>query len=144
MSKPNFSADFPEATIRQIEELKPLFNGNKTQIVIRAISELHRKEIGMIRQSAEQKIREMLKEVYEEGDVNAAEIFKGFAIDTGKSGWHLRFFDRSDHIYLGANITEVELYLDDIASERAYQRGEIAAWDAQRQQANQDAGHYAE
>ena len=98
----------------------------------------------MTRQTAEQKIREMLKTAYEEGDVNAATIFKGFAVDTGKSGWHLRFFNRGDHIYLGANITEVELYLDDIASEREYQRGEIAAWDAQRQQANQDAGHYAE
>lgn len=47
MGKPNFSAELPEATLRLIEQLKPLFNSNKTQIVSRAIEELYRKEFGM-------------------------------------------------------------------------------------------------
>lgn len=47
MGKPNFSAELPGATLRLLEELKPLFDGNKTKIVIRAIEELYRKEFGM-------------------------------------------------------------------------------------------------
>jgi hypothetical protein len=46
MGKPNLSAELPEITLRQLEELKPLFNGNKTQVVIRAIAQLHKQEIG--------------------------------------------------------------------------------------------------
>ena len=45
MSKPNFSAELPETTLRLLDELKPLFNGNKTQIVIQAIRLLHQQEI---------------------------------------------------------------------------------------------------
>lgn len=44
MGKPNFSALLPLQTLQEIEELKPLYNGNKTQIVIQAIKLLHRQE----------------------------------------------------------------------------------------------------
>ncbi len=72
----------------------------------------------MAHQTAEQKIREMLKEVYEEGDVNAAQTFKGYAHDTSKSGWHLRFFGRSNHIFMGTSVTKVADYCDDVSSNR--------------------------
>lgn len=68
----------------------------------------------MARQTAEQKIREMLKEVYEEGDVNAAQVFKGYAHDTFQSGWHLRWFGRSEHIFMGTSVAEVTAYCDDV------------------------------
>lgn len=74
----------------------------------------------MARQTAEQRIREMLKEVYEEGDVNAAQVFKGYAHDTFQSGWHLRFFGRSEHIFMGASVTEVTAYCDDVRTLREY------------------------
>lgn len=45
MSKPNFSAQLPDRTISQIEALKPLYNGNKTQIVIDAINRMYNQEI---------------------------------------------------------------------------------------------------
>jgi hypothetical protein len=45
MATPNFSALLPEVTLRQMADLAPLFNGNKTQIVIRAIAQLHKEEI---------------------------------------------------------------------------------------------------
>lgn len=72
----------------------------------------------MARQTAEQQIREMLKEVYEDGDVNAALVFKGYAHDTNQSGWHLRFFGRSDHIFMGASVTEVSAFCDDVSASR--------------------------
>jgi hypothetical protein len=45
MATPNFSALLPDVTLRQMADLAPLFNGNKTQIVIRAIAQLHKEEI---------------------------------------------------------------------------------------------------
>lgn len=45
MATPNFSALLPDRTIKQIEALKPLYNGNKTQIVIDAIKRLYQQEI---------------------------------------------------------------------------------------------------
>lgn len=72
----------------------------------------------MARQTAEQQIRSMLKEVYEEGRVNAAQIFKGYAHDTFQSGWHLRFFGRSEHIFMGTSVAEVSAYCDDVRTLR--------------------------
>ncbi len=45
MATPNFSALLPDRTIQQIEALKPLYNGNKTQIVIDAINRMYQQEI---------------------------------------------------------------------------------------------------
>jgi hypothetical protein len=81
----------------------------------------------MARQTAEQKIREMLTEVYAEGDVNAATIFKGYAHDTNQSGWHLKFFDRSDHIFMGTTVAEVSAYCDDVRSNREQDEQHYAA-----------------
>jgi len=72
----------------------------------------------MARQTAKQQVIEMLKDVYEDGDVNAATIFKGYAHDTFQNGWHLRFFGRSDHIFMGTSVAEVSAYCDDVRTNR--------------------------
>lgn len=45
MGKPNISAELPTSTLRQLDALKPLYNGNKTQVLIRAIANLYQQEI---------------------------------------------------------------------------------------------------
>lgn len=60
------------------------------------------------------KIKNMLKEVYEEGDVNAMTIFKGFAVDTGETGWHFRKFGRSNHNFMGNSVAEAREYIEDV------------------------------
>jgi hypothetical protein len=67
---------------------------------------------------AEQRIRDILKEVYAEGDVNAAQVFKGWIIDTNQRGWHVRFFGRSNSIFMGRSVAEVSAYCDDVLSNR--------------------------
>ena len=64
--------------------------------------------------NAKQQIMTMLKEVYEDGEVNAMEVFKGFALDTGETGWHFRKFGRSNHVYLGKSVSEARIVIDAI------------------------------
>lgn len=45
MATPNFSALLPDVTLRQLDELTKQLGINRTQVVIRAISDLHKKEI---------------------------------------------------------------------------------------------------
>lgn len=66
-------------------------------------------------------IKNMLKEVYEDGDVNAMQVFKGFAVDTGQSGWHFRKFGRSEHVYLGKSVAEAREAIDEIKEYRQAQ-----------------------
>jgi hypothetical protein len=49
MSTPNFSALLPDVTLQQLEDLKPLFNGNKTQLIMRAVAELHKREMSHLK-----------------------------------------------------------------------------------------------
>ena len=68
--------------------------------------------------NAKQQIMTMLKEVYEDGEVNAMEVFKGFAPDTGVTGWHFRKFGRSNHVYLGNSVSEARIAIDEIKESR--------------------------
>lgn len=77
----------------------------------------------MNRQTATQRIAEMLKEIYDERDVNAAEIFKGRAHDTLATygyGWHLRWFGENEHIFLGKDLVDVGVFCDDVRSQREH------------------------
>jgi hypothetical protein len=65
-----------------------------------------------------EKIKNMLEEVYEDGDVNAMQIWKGFDVGTGRTGWHYRWFGRSDAQYLGKSIKEAREYIEDVKSTR--------------------------
>jgi len=67
--------------------------------------------------NAAQKITEMLKEVYEDGEVNAAEIWKGYDAATGRTGWHYVGFG-SNAQYMGNSIKEVEEWVEDVKGGR--------------------------
>jgi len=66
--------------------------------------------------NAEAKIRKALEAVMDNGDINAAHLFKGFAVDNGMTGWQLRRFGRSDHIFLGSSVQEALETTEDWAS----------------------------
>jgi ketosteroid isomerase-like protein len=68
-------------------------------------------------------IKNMLKEIYEDGDVNAMTIFKGYAVDTNQSGWHYRNFGRSEHHFMGKSVAEAREYVDDVKATR-----EVIPW----------------
>lgn len=67
--------------------------------------------------NAAQQIREMLKEVYEDGDVNAMQIWKGYDAGTGRTGWHYRWFGCSAQ-YMGNSVAEAREYIEDVKSTR--------------------------
>jgi hypothetical protein len=67
---------------------------------------------------AVQKIREMLKEIYPDGEVNAMRIDKGYDASTGRTGWHAQEFGRSDAVYMGKSVAEVEEFVDAVKSSR--------------------------
>ena len=72
--------------------------------------------------NAKQQVKELLKTVYDAGDVSAMHIWKGFSATTGETGWHFQEFGRSEHHYMGKSVAEVQQYVDEIEIER-----EIAA-----------------
>jgi len=47
MATPNFSALFPDITLNQLDALTKLYGINKTQVMIRSISDQYRKEFPM-------------------------------------------------------------------------------------------------
>lgn len=63
-------------------------------------------------------VKNILKTVYEEGDVNAMTIFKGFAVDTGETGWHYKRFGRSEHHYMGKSVDDVKEYVAEVKEYR--------------------------
>ena len=65
-------------------------------------------------------IKNMLKEVYEDGDVNAMQIWKGYDAGTHSTGWHYRFFGRSDAHYMGKSVSEAAEYIEQVKESREY------------------------
>ena len=70
--------------------------------------------------NAEQQIIKALKTAYPEGEVNAMEVIKGFAVDTGETGWHFKKFGRSEHIYLGNSVAEAKTTIQEIIDSRQF------------------------
>jgi hypothetical protein len=68
--------------------------------------------------NAKQQIKNLLREVYAEGDVNAMEIFKGFAVDNGQVGWQYRKFGRSEYHCMGKSVAEAKEYVEDMKTWR--------------------------
>lgn len=62
--------------------------------------------------SAVLKIKEMLKEIHEAGDVNAMRIWKGHD-NEGNYGWCYQWFGRSEIHYMGKSVTEAREYVDE-------------------------------
>lgn len=62
--------------------------------------------------SAVQKIKEMLKEIHEAGDVEAMRIWKGHD-NNGDYGWCYQWFGRSEIHYMGKSVAEARQYVDE-------------------------------
>lgn len=61
--------------------------------------------------TVEQKIRQLLETIFDEGVVNAMSVFKGYAVDSGSNGWHYNKFGESRNVYMGKSLAEVESWL---------------------------------
>lgn len=63
------------------------------------------------------KIREMLKEIYPDAEVNAMEIWKGYSASTGFHGWHIRPFGERAW-FAGKSVAEVMRHIEEIKEGR--------------------------
>jgi hypothetical protein len=68
--------------------------------------------------NAKQQIKDLLKTVYDAGDVNAMEIWKGYSYQTQETGWHYKWFGRSEHHFLGKSVAEAKEHVAEIAETR--------------------------
>ena len=62
-------------------------------------------------------IRKALHRIMSPGEANACNIFKGYAMSTGESGYHYVPFN-STAVYLGKNLSQALETIDQIADER--------------------------
>ena len=65
--------------------------------------------------NAKETIREMLKGIYDDADVNAMQIWKGYDVSTGRTGWHIQWFGTSGAEYIGGSVSEVEDFVNEVA-----------------------------
>jgi hypothetical protein len=66
--------------------------------------------------NAKQQVAELLKTIYDSGDVNAMTIWKGYDAMTGQTGWHYKNFGRSDAQYMGKSVAEVREFVNEAAA----------------------------
>ncbi len=66
--------------------------------------------------NAKQQIANLLKTIYDEGEVNAMQIWKGYDAATGQNGWHYKNFGRSDAQYMGKSVAEVKEFVAEAAA----------------------------
>lgn len=63
--------------------------------------------------SAVLKIKKMLNEIHESGDVNAFRIWKGHD-NEGNYGWCYQWFGRSEIHFMGKSVAEARAYVDEM------------------------------
>ena len=68
--------------------------------------------------TTKQQISAALKTIMPEGEANACQIFKGYDMSTGQTGWHYRPFNGTG-VFLGSNAAEALAAIEDITTERA-------------------------
>jgi len=68
----------------------------------------------MSKQNAKEMVRALLKTVFDDGDVDAAQIWRDYEISTGHTGWHIQWFGTSGAEYIGGSVSEVEDYVNEI------------------------------
>jgi len=108
------SVQLTEATERQAAELKALGFGSMTDVIRTAIDRMYQQETRTMK--AREQIVTMLKTIYDAGDVNAMQIWKGYDAMTGQTGWHYKWFGRSDAQYIGKSVGEVREFVDEAAA----------------------------
>lgn len=109
------SVQLTEATERQAAELKAQGFGSMTDVIRTAIDRMYHQEKGRS-MNAKQQVAELLKTIYDAGDVNAMTIWKGYDAHTTQTGWHYKWFGRSDAQYMGKSVAEVREYVDEAAA----------------------------
>lgn len=67
---------------------------------------------------ATETVKALLKTIYEDADVNAMQIWKGYDVSTGRNGWHYKEFGRSEAHYLGKSVEEAREYVEDVKAGR--------------------------
>ena len=55
--------------------------------------------------NAQERIRKALKSLMSDGEANACQVFKGYNMGTGKTGWHFARFGQSA-TFIGNNLVE--------------------------------------
>lgn len=108
------SVQLTEATERQAAELKAAGYGTLTDIIRTAIDRMHQQETRTM--SAREQVVTLLKTIYDSGDVNAMQIWKGYDASTDENGWHCKWFGRSEVTYLGKSVAEVREYVTEAAA----------------------------
>jgi len=68
--------------------------------------------------NAKAQVKKELKKAFDSGRVEAMEVFKGFAVDTGATGWHYKEFGRSEHHYMGKSVEDVKEYVEQVKEYR--------------------------
>lgn len=70
--------------------------------------------------SAKQVIKDALKEVFEKGDVNAGQVYKGYDYNSAQdgNGWWYKSFQGDRHILLGRSVSEAKETIEDIKASR--------------------------
>lgn len=63
-------------------------------------------------------VKALLKTIYEDADVNAMQIWKGYDVSTGRTGWHIQWFGTSGAEYIGGSVSEVEDFVNEVAELR--------------------------
>lgn len=63
-------------------------------------------------------VKALLKTVYDDADVNAAQVWKGYEPCTGRTGWHIQWFGTQGAEYIGGSVSEVEDFVNEVADGR--------------------------
>ena len=63
-------------------------------------------------------VKALLKTVYGDADVNAAQVWKGYEPCTGRTGWHIQWFGTQGAEYIGGSVSEVEDFVNEVADGR--------------------------
>ena len=85
-----------------------------TDVIRTAIDRMYQQETKTM--SAREQIVTMIKTIYDAGDVNAMTIWKGYDAATGQTGWHYKWFGRSDAQYMGKSVAEAREYVNEAAA----------------------------
>ena len=64
---------------------------------------------------ARETVKALLKTTYDDADVNAMQIWKGYDVSTGRTGWHIQWFGTSGAEYIGGSVSEVEDFVNEVA-----------------------------
>lgn len=69
--------------------------------------------------NAKETIRKALKNLMSDGEANACEIWKGYDMGTGMTGWHYKRFGQTA-TFIGSNLSDALEWIECLADERKH------------------------